>query len=197
MRYVAHATTAASAGRDTPERGRAGLLPEPSRTPGLEARFWAKVREDEGPDACWPWTAHSKRGNGRFDVRPWTYQASRIAYWLATGRWPGDRLVLHTCNDSLCCRPDHLLLGTDRDKVRATVRKGRHGMVLHPELFAAILAHGRAVAHPRIPKTHCQRGHPFSPENTRVDPRDGKRKCRACHHERNAARRALARERRP
>jgi hypothetical protein len=42
----------------------------------------------------------------------------------------------------------------------------------------------------RLPeKTHCRRGHPFDAENTRIDPRTGQRFCRACHRDRERARR--------
>lgn len=33
-------------------------------------------------------------------------------------------------------------------------------------------------------RTVCPQGHAYTPENTRVDPRTGKRKCRACHRDR-------------
>jgi hypothetical protein len=46
--------------------------------------------------------------------------------------------------------------------------------------------------HRNTRKTHCLRGHPFDEENTHVD-KEGGRSCRACHRERERARRAAKR----
>jgi len=43
--------------------------------------------------------------------------------------------------------------------------------------------------HNRRPRTHCLSGHEFTPENTRVNPTSGRRRCRIC--ERAAYRRAV------
>jgi hypothetical protein len=43
------------------------------------------------------------------------------------------------------------------------------------------------TGHPNASKTHCKRGHPFSPENTYYTP-DGKRRCRTCLREAQPAR---------
>lgn len=43
---------------------------------------------------------------------------------------------------------------------------------------------------PRKKKTHCKRGHEFTPENTRMCS-DGSRACRTCHHEHYLANREV------
>lgn len=54
------------------------------------------------------------------------------------------------------------------------------------------IAHGR---HPEASKTHCIHGHPFSPENTRIDTA-GKRVCRTCKKATNARRAKAPEDRR-
>lgn len=44
--------------------------------------------------------------------------------------------------------------------------------------------HGR---HPEAKKTHCPQGHPYSPENTYIQPKKGARNCRTCAQERSNA----------
>lgn len=42
-------------------------------------------------------------------------------------------------------------------------------------------------------KTHCVNGHEYTPENTRTTP-NGRRRCRACAHERNRIYRMVNRD---
>ncbi len=65
--------------------------------------------------------------------------------------------MLHRCDNPPCWRDDHLFLGTQPDNVADMVTKGRH-------------ANSR--------KTHCSRGHKYTPQNTRVY--DGHRRCIKC-----------------
>lgn len=51
----------------------------------------------------------------------------------------------------------------------------------------------RHGAHPQARKTHCKQGHEFTPENTRVDSRNG-RACRGCERTRSQRRRAVEKE---
>jgi WhiB family redox-sensing transcriptional regulator len=43
-------------------------------------------------------------------------------------------------------------------------------------------SHRASASHPQASKTHCKRGHRFSPENTYYTP-DGHRRCRTCLRE--------------
>jgi hypothetical protein len=79
----------------------------------LEQRFWAKVDQSAGPDACWPWIA-SQKGNGRPQFRvhhrgPGGVKiAYRVACELAHGHWrDGD--LHHLCENELCSNPAHLV----------------------------------------------------------------------------------------
>jgi predicted DNA-binding protein (UPF0251 family) len=96
----------------------------------LEERFWSKV--DQSGD-CWEWTgATVSYGYGVIKMprngRMW--RAHRVA-WLLTVGDPGDRLVLHRCDNPPCVRPDHLFLGDHRANTRDAMTKVR--LRTHPE----------------------------------------------------------------
>jgi hypothetical protein len=102
-------------------------------------RFWSKVDQSKGPEACWPWLAGlDKDGYGRFQTGrhgAQTYhRAHRYAYALEYGEKP--HVVRHMCDYPACCNPLHLLGGTQKDNIQDCVRRGR---------FARGERNGRAV----------------------------------------------------
>ena len=52
-------------------------------------------------------------------------RAHRLAYQLVHGPIPNAFQVCHTCDTPLCCRPDHLWLGTNAENQADCTRKGR------------------------------------------------------------------------
>lgn len=50
--------------------------------------------------------------------------AHRLAYAAFHGK-PGDKVVCHRCDNPLCCNPEHLFLGTQRDNLLDALSKGR------------------------------------------------------------------------
>lgn len=50
--------------------------------------------------------------------------AGHATIYLEDGRWP-TRHVLHTCDNSMCVRREHLYEGTNADNVRDRVARGR------------------------------------------------------------------------
>ena len=122
------------------------------------APFWTSVHF--GP-SCWEWMASRQAfGHGTKWIGGSVRLAHRIAWESENGSIPDGLCVCHRCDNPRCVRPDHLFLGTRADNTADMDRKGR-----------------------RIPanrgKTHCKRGHQFTPENTYVSGH-GKRACRSC-----------------
>jgi hypothetical protein len=97
------------------------------------ARFWAKVDKTpgHGPQGeCWIWTAATMpRGYGIFGLHPYysSFLAHRISWFIAHGLLPRDALILHTCDNPPCVRPNHLFQGTQLDNVQDCLKKGRFG----------------------------------------------------------------------
>lgn len=142
--------------------------------PTLEDRFLAKVALVDGH---WIWQGYiSDEGYGRImltaDGRRTAAYTHRVAYELFVGPIPDGLQIDHVCRVRACCFPEHLEPVTPLENIR----RGLGG-----------------------PKSHCGRGHEFTPDNTYVS-REGKRACRTCHREiervakriRRAAARAVA-----
>lgn len=113
--------------RAKPTGGKKGLPPAP-----LPERFWPKVDTHGGDiDVCWEWQASLwKSGYGRFFVPGRTkgtnrVYAHRVAYELHYGEIPNGMLVLHNCDNRLCCNPHHLRLGTHADNAADRDMRGR------------------------------------------------------------------------
>lgn len=117
----------------------------------LTERFWARV-EPEPNSGCWLWLgAVDKDGYGKLKERRHHVRASRIAYSLATGVDPGDRMVLHSCDMPRCVNPAHLSLGDNRENQRQKAARGRaphgetHACAKVTEIDVAAIREQRAV----------------------------------------------------
>ena len=173
---------AASTGLDGPfaavthDSGIAPQAPqEPDQAPGrntvyrvedLPKRMHSRIRVEE-ESGCWVWTAAlaSSTGYGRQGYGGFVWYSHRLAYSLLRGSIPEGLSIDHLCRNRACCNPAHLEIVTHRENCLRGVS------------FAAVNA----------AKTHCKRGHEFTPENTfRRNGRRPGRECIACRKERRA-----------
>ncbi len=79
--------------------------------------------------------------------------------------------VMHLCDVPGCINPKHLSLGTHKENMHDSIKKGRDG--------------GRCKENKL--KTHCEAGHPLETEHI-YNRKDGRRECRVCKRVYNAER---------
>jgi hypothetical protein len=91
----------------------------------LEERFWEKV--DKTPH-CWEWIGRKDAdGYGQFKLRRDKHsRAHRLSYQMANGEIPEGLIVLHTCDNPSCVRPDHLYAGTHQQNGQDRSSRGRY-----------------------------------------------------------------------
>lgn len=103
----------------------------------IEQRFWSRVAVMSDQE-CWEWQGTLKRPcptnrrilpYGQFGFRDngkiKTISAHRFSYALRYGPIPKGACVLHSCDNPKCVNPRHLFLGTQKDNVQDTIKKGR------------------------------------------------------------------------
>jgi len=95
-------------------------------SPLFQDRFWKKV-DKRGPNDCWNWTAvKHERGYGHMEIQNKNYKTHRLSWEFINGKIPDGLCCLHKCDNTSCCNPAHLFLGTQRDNMRDMVQKGRN-----------------------------------------------------------------------
>jgi hypothetical protein len=107
---------------------------------------------------CWPWAGQiNHNGYGIFS----SILAHRLVYERFVGPVPDGLELDHLCSNPPCVNPWHL----------------------EPVTHQENLLRGRGFAAANAAKTHCYRGHEYTPENTYLSAK-GQRKCRACNRNR-------------
>jgi hypothetical protein len=108
---------------------------------------------------CWEWTGYKlSDGYGQVGYRGKVVRVHRLVFELMVGTIPpGKQLDHYACDNPPCCNPAHLRPATNRENSL----RSSSPMAINSR------------------KTHCSRGHEFTPESTYVNPR-GMRNCRTC-----------------
>lgn len=125
-------------------------------------RHWIarhKARCTIDSNGCWIWTGFKfAKGYGGTSYRNKGERVHRAMYQAFHGvTLATNQFVCHSCDVRACCNPDHLWLGDAHANNTDASQKGRH-------------FEGK--------KTHCERGHEFTPDNTYM--KNGSRCCKAC-----------------
>ena len=82
---------------------------------------------------CWPWLGFKRtdpRGNERgiFSVEGKKLYAHRVVWECYNGRpLEHKEVIRHTCDNTICCNPHHLLVGVQKDNVRDMLERERVG----------------------------------------------------------------------
>lgn len=128
--------------------------------------YWDRAITSDNPNGCWSWRGTTAlRGYARVytrlaDNKRVYVLAHHVSYMLHVGNIPLGLQINHHCDNPICTNPSHLYAGTQYENVQDRVRRGR--------------SKGGGWD-----KTHCVKGHEYTPENTMLDKR-GYRKCREC-----------------
>ena len=95
-------------------------------TPILE-RIYAMIEKDPNT-GCWNWLGSGTNRYGIIRYARKTQFVHRLMYELTRNQvvQPGQ-CVRHDCDNSWCCNPDHLSIGTAEDNARDRTKRNRHG----------------------------------------------------------------------
>lgn len=130
--------------------------------PDVQQRFWEKVNKS-GPTRphmtsnCWEWSIQPSRRYGLFWLEGRYEEAHRVAYaWSRKIRIPdlNGLVVRHTCDNSRCCRPDHLSAGSQQQNIDDMIARGRHakqtGNLSPPPVHAGLTHHKASLSKDQV-----------------------------------------------
>jgi len=82
----------------------------------------------EVESGCWEFIGgRTGSGYGNYtEGRAYQKSAHVVAFELEYGPVPEGMLVLHTCDNPPCCRPEHLFVGTHQENKDDEIAKGRN-----------------------------------------------------------------------
>lgn len=89
------------------------------------------IEEMRGTEGCWVWPLSTTRaGYGQLARREGGvavhYYAHRLAFEVSFGEIGDSLEVCHTCDNPSCFNPSHLFVGTHKENMQDSVKKGRN-----------------------------------------------------------------------
>lgn len=100
------------------------------------ARFWNKVKivPESNSQACWEWqggTLNNRSGHN-YGVASIGKSKTELAHRFVAGLTENidGKVVQHTCDNPLCVRPDHLVVGDQQGNLRDMYNKNRQNSKL-------------------------------------------------------------------
>lgn len=87
-------------------------------TTELWNKLWSRINVVEDETSCWEWQGKSiAKGYPYIHINDENRneRANRLVWIACKSLLPKELLVLHNCNNSICCRPTHLKAGTSLD----------------------------------------------------------------------------------
>lgn len=90
------------------------------------ARFWGKV-DTTSRNGCWHWRRSAfPNGYGKVRHNGKTSYAHRLSYEFSYGPISEGLVVRHVCDNPICVRPGHLLIGTTQDNVNDMIDRPKN-----------------------------------------------------------------------
>ena len=89
-----------------------------------QERLWLKLRPKE--NGCWEYIGCQGHGGyGLIGIGYKLCKAHIVAYESVFGPVPKGTIMRHTCDNPRCCRPGHLIPGTQKQNIRDAMDRGR------------------------------------------------------------------------
>lgn len=95
---------------------------------------------------CWNYTGKQKARYPRVSFNGVKYSLHRLSWMLANEKSiPEEMYVCHKCDNTKCCNPDHLFLGTQFDNMQDMIQKGRNANTKGDNNPRAALTEGEVI----------------------------------------------------
>ena len=110
---------------------------------------------------CWEWQGGKNNiGYGMIRDGQQMRTTHRVSYEEHNNTpIPAGLVVMHSCDNKLCCNPQHLSVGTMKDNMHDMIKKNRH------KPFGGVLAQ-RGMTGKKQPRTTCSHCKQSMPNNS-------------------------------